>query len=198
MNRPALIISILLTALVLTIAGGVTYSVHNIQVAKAAQAAQANNTAAQDVQVTSDQQAVDPQLQQTLLDREAAYQKMIADANARLAQDQKTMQALQTQVAALQNPAPADPMATSAAASGVSPQNAAQIAEQYLSQSDVYSVETAAYNGANVYKVTFSSGDVVMVSFTGQILAVQPAARQGSSGQVASHSGEHEHEGGDD
>lgn len=201
MNRPALIISILLTALVLTIAGGVAYSVHNIQVAKAAQvaqAAQANNTAAQDVQVAADQQAVDPQLQQTMLDREAAYQKMIAEANARLAQDQQTMQALQTQVAALQNPAPADPMAASASASGVSPQNAAKIAEQYLSQTDVYSVETAAYNGANVYKVTFSSGDVVMVSFTGQILAVQPAARQGSSGQVASHSGEHEHEGGDD
>jgi hypothetical protein len=110
------------------------------------------------------------------------------------------MQALQTQVAALQNPAPADPMAASASASGVSPQKAADIAAQYLGQSTIYSVETAAYNGANVYKVTFSSGDVVMVGFDGQVLGVQRAARQDSGSQIASHSGEgeHEHEGGDD
>lgn len=200
MNRPALIISILLTTLALTIVGGVVYSARSIQKVQAAQAA------SQVVETTSlassaaSQAAIDPQLQQSLSDREAAYQKMIAEANARLAQDQQAMQALQLQVATLQNP-PAQNAAApaSAAASGVSPQKAAQIAAQYLGQSKIYSVETAAFNGANVFKVTFSSGDIVMVSLNGQVLTVQ-RARNNSGDQVASHfgEGEHEHEGGDD
>jgi len=217
MNRPALIISILLTALVLTIAGGVAYSVHNIQVVQAAQSAQAAQAvqvdnqseqaaqAAGQVSGADGQAAIDPQLQQTLLDREAAYQKMIADANARLAQDQQAMQALQAQVVALQNPAAANPAAAAnAAASGVSPQNAVKIAAEYLGQTKVYSIETAAFNGANVFKVTFSSGDIVMVSFAGDVLTVQKAPHHNSSEEQLSasssageHESEHEYEGGD-
>jgi hypothetical protein len=203
MNRPALIVSILLTALALTIVGGVVYSTNSIQKVQAAQAAsQAAVTPDQASSAASDA-AIDPQLPQTLLDREAAYQKMIAEANARLAQDQQTMQALQSQVAALQSPVTQSAAApASAPASGVSPQKAAQIAAQYLGQSKIYSVETAAFNGANVFKVTFSTGDIVMVSLNGQVLAVQRAARNSSDDQVVAHFGEgeheHEHEGGDD
>ncbi len=191
MNRTALILSVLLTALVLTIAGGVFYSARSIQKAQAAA------STGQTVQVDS-QAGIDPQLQQTLLEREASYQKMISEANARLAQDQQTQQALQAQISALQNP-PAPANAAQPAVSGVSPETAAQIAGQFLKQTKIYSVEFAAYNGATVYKVTFSSGDIVVVSLDGQIIGSQRAARQNNAGgTVAVHSEEHEHEGGKD
>ena len=189
MNRTALILSVLLTALVLTITGGVFYSARSIQKAQAAEAV------GQTAQVDS-QAAVDPQLQQTLLEREASYQKMIAEANARLAQDQQTQQALQAQISALQNP-PVPASVAQSAASGVSPETAAQIAAQFLKQTNIYSVETAAFNGAMVYKVTFSTGDVVVLSLDGQVIGTQRAARQNNAGAlIANHSEEREHEGG--
>ena len=174
MNRTALILSVLLTALVLTIAGGVFYSARSFQKVQAAA------SAGQTIQVDS-QAGIDPQLQQTLLEREASYQKMISEANARLAQDQQIQQALQAQISALQNP-PAPANAAQPAVSGVSPETAAQIAGQFLKQTKIYSVEFAAYNGATVYKVTFSSGDIVVVSLDGQIIGSQRAARQNNAG----------------
>jgi hypothetical protein len=201
MNRPALIISILLTALAVAIVGGVAYSARSIQNVQAAQSASLAVETTDQASNTDSPAAINPQLQQTLLDREAAYQKTIAEANARLAKDQQTLQALQAQVAALQNPPAQNASAfASAPASGVSPQKAAQIAGEYLKQSKIYSVEIAAFNGANVFKVTFSSGDIVMVSLNGEVLTVQRAARNNSGGEVASHfeKEEHEHEGHDD
>ena len=205
MNRSALIISILLTALALMIIGGIVYSARANQQVQAAQSV--NQVADPTVQAssTASQAVIDPQLQQSLADREAAYQKMIAEANTRLAQDQQTMQALQSQVSALQNSTAQNiAVPENTAASGVSPRKAAQIAALYLKQSKIYSVETAAYNGANVFKVTFSSGDIVMVSLNGQVLAVKRAPRYNAGDQVAAQIGEneheddHEHEGGDD
>jgi len=200
MNRPALIISVLLTALAVVIVGGVVYSARSIQRVQAAQpASQAADTIDQTNSAIGPD-AIDPQVQQTLLEREVAYQKTIAEANARLAKDQQTMQALQAQVAALQNPPVQNAAASaSAPASGVSPRKAAEIAGEYLKQSKIYSVEIAAFNGANVFKVTFSTGDIVMVSLNGEVLTVQRAARYNSGGEVASHfEEEDEHEGHDD
>lgn len=202
MNRPALIISILLTALAVAIVGGVVYSARSIQSVQAAQPANQAVETTDQTSVTDSPAAIDPQLQQTLLDREAAYQKTIAEANARLAKDQQTLQALQAQVAALQNPSAQNASASaSAPASGVSPKKAAEIAGEYLKQSKIYSVEIAAFNGANVFKVTFSSGDIVMVSLNGEVLTVQRASRNNSGDEVASHfehEEEHEREGHDD
>ena len=96
----------------------------------------------------------------------------------------------------------------------LSPEQAAQLAAQYWGRSDLYSVETSAYNGASAFKVTFSSGDIVYVSPEGQVVAViaapvavpqnntlsfQPAQQPSQSAQsVAPYSDEHEHEGGED
>jgi len=54
----------------------------------------------------------------------------------------------------------------------ISPQDAAQIAAQYIHRSDLYAVESKSFKGMNAYMVTFSSGDVVYVDLQGQVLSV--------------------------
>jgi hypothetical protein len=73
---------------------------------------------------------------------------------------------------ALQPPAP---VAQVSAPAAILPQNAAQIAAQFIGRNDLYSAESVAFNGANAYKVIFSSGDVVYVSQQGQVLNVVQA-----------------------
>lgn len=63
-----------------------------------------------------------------------------------------------------------------ATSANLSPQNAASVAAKLLNRTDVYSVELADFNGAQSYKVTFSSGDVVYVGLDGQVLGTVPAA----------------------
>jgi uncharacterized membrane protein len=197
-------ISLALTVFVITAIAGVIFTVHNTTQADAASLTTniATTTAAPDT-TASTQEA---QLVQVMNQREQAYQDTINQANARLDQAQKEIQSLQEQLQALQaNPAiQADPAAQAgvqAAAPMISPQQAAQIAAQYMGHSDLYSVEGAPYNGAQVYKVTFSSGDVVIVDTTGQIVAVQPGPSQSAfnSGSTSSgsHEREHEHESGE-
>ncbi len=83
--------------------------------------------------------------------------------------------------------------ATVAAPLVVSAQEAAQIAAKLMNQTDVYSVESAVLDGVDVYKVTLSSGDIVYVSPTGEVLQVVPAPRiSGRSGSgPAASSGSH-------
>jgi hypothetical protein len=100
--------------------------------------------------------------------------------------------------------------ATVAAPQVVSPEEAAQIAAKLMNQTDVYSVESAVLDGVDVYKVTLSSGDIVYVSPTGDVVQVVPAPRSGGrsgpgpspSGGSHSESDSHyendEHEGHDD
>jgi hypothetical protein len=186
MNRTNLVISVLLTALVFTILGGVVYSTNHVRQAQAA-AANASPLAAGDA-------ALDPQLHQMILERDAAYQQMIADANNRLAEAQRTTAALQAELAANQGSS-----ISAAAAALVTPEQAAQIATQYLGQTKIYSVESLPYNGASVYQVTFSSGDIVLVNQQGQVIGVQLAPRQSNSGSALARSGgEHEGEDGHD
>lgn len=101
----------------------------------------------------------------------------------------------------------------------VTPEQATTIAIDFLGDTNVYSVETVVYEGVPAYLVTFSSGDLVYVSSSGQILAntklapivvaAQPSrGNSGNSddGQTSNTSGggegEHEshesHDGGDD
>ena len=74
--------------------------------------------------------------------------------------------------------APELPTAVAVAApTQVSPMDAAGVASQFLNQQDVYSVETAVLNGVNVYKVTFSSADIVYVGLDGTVIStakIQP------------------------
>jgi hypothetical protein len=98
----------------------------------------------------------------------------------------------------------------------LSPQDASSVAAKFLNHTDLYSVELADYNGAQAYKVTFSSGDVVYIDMHGAVLATvpppapvvvssDPPKRQGGGnsggGGGGSQGGEHdtgEHEGGGD
>ena len=58
------------------------------------------------------------------------------------------------------------------ASNNITPQQAAQVAAQFIGRNDLYSVATAPLNGASTYKVTFSSGTVVYVSMAGQVVYV--------------------------
>jgi uncharacterized membrane protein len=193
-QKTLLVVSIVLTVFVLTILGGVVSTVQG-----AGKASTATNTQSADL-ASPDPATLDANIQQTIQAREAAYQDLISQANARLQQMQAEQEALQAQIKALQSQS-SDP--TSPAQ--VSPQQAAQIAAQYMGHSDLYSVETTSSNGATVYKVTFSSGNIVLVSLDGQVISVQSAPKASSSTQSRSSSsgGEHEnhdqeHEGHDD
>jgi len=90
----------------------------------------------------------------------------------------------------------------------LSPQDAASLAANVLSQKDIYSVESSSVNGVNAYKVVFSSGSVAFVGLDGQILSVSqiqpvvvaqstPAPVLVAPAPAPSRSGG-EHEGGDD
>lgn len=57
----------------------------------------------------------------------------------------------------------------------ITPEQAADLASQVLGKTDVYSVETSAFEGQSAYLVTFSAGDLVYVGPQGAILSVTPA-----------------------
>ena len=194
-QKALLVVSIVLTVFVLTILGGVVSIVQG-----AGKVSTATNSQAADL-ASPDPATVDANIQQTIQAREAAYQDLISQANARLQQMQAEQEALQAQIKALQSQSSSVP--TSPAQ--VSPQQAAQIAAQYMGHSDLYSVETTSSNGATVYKVTFSSGNIVLVGLDGQVISAQSAPKASSSTQSKSSKsgGEHEnhdqeHEGHDD
>jgi len=106
-------------------------------------------------------------------------------------------------VAATPQPTPVEATATATAVPTlISPQDAAQIAARILGRTDLYAVESATLNAADAYKVTFSSGDVVYISLTGEVLQVvsAPSNSLRASPPSASHSSYEgdEHPGGDD
>ena len=72
----------------------------------------------------------------------------------------------------------AQPVALSIAitptASVVNVQDAETIASQYINRTDLYSIEMTNLSGAQAYKVTFSSGDIVYVGLEGQVLKATP------------------------
>ncbi len=97
----------------------------------------------------------------------------------------------------------------------ISAEAAAALASQVINRTDLFSAEITQFNGVDVYLITFSSGDLVYVSFDGQILSIskvvvtvvnQPApnggaGNGGNNGNRNNNGGEHEggeHEGGDD
>lgn len=63
----------------------------------------------------------------------------------------------------------------------VSPQAAAVVASEFLDRADATTVQLANYHAAEVYLVTFSSGDAVYISLSGQVLGSVPAPVQMAS-----------------
>jgi uncharacterized membrane protein len=185
-------ISLALTVFVITAIAGVIFTVHNTTQADAASLTTniATTTATPDM-TASTQEA---QLVQVMNQREQAYQDTISQANSRLDQAQKEIQSLQEQLQALQANSNTQE-AVQAAAPLVNPQQAAQIAAQYMGHNDLYSVESITSNGMPAYKVTFSSGDIVIVDTSGQIVSVQPGPSLNAfNSSGSSSSGRHEHE----
>ena len=182
MNRTAFILSVALTAFVLLLTGGVVTAVRARQTKQVATPVPTIETVAEPT--------IDPAIEQAFNEREQAYQDLIAQANTRLDQLQQANQSLQAELNAMQTPP--TPEAPAVVASGVSPKKAAEIAARYLNRTDLYSVESAPYNGVTAYLVTFSSGDLVYVSLDGQVLFVKAAKGQIASG--GGGGGGHEHE----
>ncbi|MBL8102313.1 MAG: hypothetical protein JNM02_07275, partial [Anaerolineales bacterium] len=66
----------------------------------------------------------------------------------------------------------------------ISPEQATTVAIDFLGDTNVYSVESVIYENASAYLVTFSSGNLVYVSPSGEIIAnttVQPVYVAASS-----------------
>lgn len=182
MNKSALVFSAFLSAIVLTIMAGVIYTVRGAEPAQVEQ-----QTLSSDPVIVNDLAvAVDPvleqeikALEQEIRTREAAYQELISQANARLAEQQ----AVVTQVNA---------PAASTSILQITGEEAAVFASRYLGKSQVYSVEAINFNGEVVYMVTFSNGDVVYVSLYGDILGLEEAPRQFDSGQTVANNVGHD------
>ena len=159
MNKTAFLVSIALTAFVLVSVAGIAYTVRGAE-------------DSQQVTATLPVPTNDPALEQAFSQREAAYQDLIAQANARLEQAQKRELELQAQLATRQPTSQ-----PSAVQSTLTPEEAAALAVDFLGQKSVYSVESTMIRGESLYMVTFSSGDIVYVSMDGQItgsVAAQP------------------------
>jgi hypothetical protein len=167
MNRTALFVSIALTTFVLLAIGGVVYILRPEPMAAAAEEA-----APAETEVTLDPTEISPEMEQAWLEREAAYQKLIEDANTRLTELQ---QQLATQTATPQG----DP---ATAAQQLTPEQAAQIAADYIGQSSVYWVQLIDLQGTSVYEVTFYAGDIVYVNLEGQVIGSAPAPIFASGG----------------
>jgi hypothetical protein len=89
----------------------------------------------------------------------------------------------------------------------ISAEMAATIAAQVLGKQDISGVTGELLNGVLVYKVTFSTGEIVYISLQGQVLSVTQAqtaptynvsASSGTEEQSRESAGHAENEGGDD
>ncbi|MEW5873230.1 MAG: hypothetical protein AB1894_28480 [Chloroflexota bacterium] len=174
MNKTAFAISIALTTFVLMMAGGILYAARSANAAPVVQGVPVDDP----VEVVTTDPTVEPALQQALEEREAAFQQMISDANARLEAAQKQQLELQAQLDALQ--------AATVTPTTITAEQAAQIAADYLKQNSVYSVEEVTMNGEQLYKVTFSSGDIVYVSMDGEIVGSATSSYGGSTVKTTS------------
>ena len=89
----------------------------------------------------------------------------------------------------------------------ISPEQATTIAVELLGDSRVYSVEVVDYEGIPAYLVTFSAGDLVYVSSTGEVLAVTklepvvvvvPAGNRDDNGERPNRDQQQQEDNGDD
>jgi len=143
----------------------------------------------------------------------SAYQNIVGSNEATVALESPPMEAMPvvelapppTEEIPTQIPAPAEPV-------NITPEEAASIASSVIGRTDLYSVELTQFEGADVYLVTFSSGDLVYVSLQGQVVSISKLpvtviTKSGGGGGGGGGGGnkgggereDHdEHEGGDD
>ena len=131
----------------------------------------------------------------------SAYQTVIKDQQV-AAQPQPQQQTI---AIADSIPAPA-PIPVEVQPVNWTPDQAAALAAEVLGRDDLFSVEVVDLNGETVYLVTFSSGDLVYVSFDGQIRLIGKMEVQtvivnsggggggGKSQPAQSHDNDHEDE----
>lgn len=134
----------------------------------------------------------------TLFGAVSAYRGMVASAQSEpVAETQPATQAESTaETLSL------DQLMSVAPSGVLTPEQAAALAMQIIARTDVFSVESTTYEGASAYLVTFSSGDLVYVSPTGQVLSItklEPvviaaAPRNNDGDNSQSGGGEHEAE----
>lgn len=137
----------------------------------------------------------------------------VASAYQQIVRNQSTAaQVSAVQVAPVAQVVPAQPAASVPTLTIVTPEQATTIASTFLNDTSVYSVETVDYQGVVAYLVTFSSGNLVYISTTGEILAVSKippvviarntGGNSNNSGNSNNDSDDHEdheeHEDGDD
>ncbi len=183
MKRTPLIISIAISTLILITLGGVISVVQG--------KGDSNNS--------MNAAEIDTAVEKAVTERDAAYRELIDQANQRILEAQEQNQELQEQLDELQvasDDLQVDPVEESESVQSapvqtvlVTPEQAAQLAADQLSETEIYSVESGNSNGVAVYKVTFSSGTVALVSMEGEILVVQlpaPVVSSSSSGASAS------------
>jgi uncharacterized membrane protein YkoI len=214
LNKTSAIISVIVTAGLLTLGYGITSSV-----AKGKEQS-ANAT------ITAEYYAT----------REAQYQELIAQANNTISQANEQILALEGQISPTATPYPVSVEQAQAIAENVSGetasqaptlvnytgtvayevnfpdgkvyvdassgsvlyngvivlrtitnQQAAQIAINYTGNSQVSEVVTGYYSGAAAYRVTFQNGEIVYMDMYGNILAYQPAPAARSGGESEDH-----------
>ena len=79
--------------------------------------------------------------------------------------------AIESATATLEQPTDLPEPTAQQAQQPLGPEQAAALAAEAISREDVYSVETSTYEGAEAYKVVFSSGDIVYIGLDSQVLA---------------------------
>ena len=86
------------------------------------------------------------------------YQKTIDEANARILELQRQLEAAQQQ---------------NQISNAISPEQAAQIATNFLGQGNVVRVTNANFAGIPSYRVDFSSGENIYVALNGVVISAQ-------------------------
>jgi uncharacterized membrane protein YkoI len=180
-QKTAMIISAVLTAFLLVLGGAIATRVS--QPETVAVAAPAATTAAPAVapttapDVVASAQAQVDQVQALMLEREAAYRKLVDQANEQLKQAYQQQQATTVKTSRVA-PAQAQPQAQPAAASptapsvSISPDAALSIASAAAGKSGLMrGPELVLYNGVVAYEILFGRGAFYVDANTGQILS---------------------------
>jgi hypothetical protein len=198
-QKTALILSLVLTAFVLVVGGGVIARVSQPAVAPGAAPLAAPTTVPTASAPATD---VSAQVQDLVQQREAQYRQLIDQANQRLADMNQQLAAVQVaQAAPVRTTAKTAPAAAQPAAPQItlSPDAARDIAVQAANFATmIRTPELVRFEGKVAYEVGFTRGVVYVDANTGAVL-FNGAQGQGGGGQPASQppapSGEQEHEG---
>ena len=136
----------------------------------------------------------------------SAYQSIVTPAEVAVVQSQPTVAAVVSQPVAVVSPTQEIPIPVV----NLTPEAAAALASEVLGRTDLYSVEVTQFEGADVYLVTFSSGDIVYVSLDGKILSISKlpvtvitqstggSSSGGSSSNASNNTSNSEHDDHDD